>query len=60
MSARFPGFDSARNRGTSYDPGSGRTHRRLVRLAEDGTLRLRGRIGVSLLGRTTTWTRVPG
>jgi uncharacterized protein (DUF2147 family) len=45
--------------GTIYDPESGKTYRCRVRLAEDGTLRLRGFIAVSLLGRTTTWTRVP-
>jgi len=45
--------------GTIYDPESGRTYRCQARLTDDGTLRFRGYIGVSLLGRTTIWTRVP-
>jgi uncharacterized protein (DUF2147 family) len=50
--------DSTFEGGTIYDPETGRTYRCRARIADDGTLRLRGYIGVSLLGRTTTWTRV--
>src|SRR6266851_2164665 len=44
--------------GTIYDPTSGRTYS--CRLRMDGTdkLKLRGYLGISLLGRTATWTRV--
>jgi glucans biosynthesis protein C len=44
--------------GSIYDPTSGRTYR--CNLALDGADRLhvRGYIGITLLGRTTTWTRV--
>jgi uncharacterized protein (DUF2147 family) len=44
--------------GRIYDPESGRTYRCKVTLGEDGRLELRGFLGVSLLGRTTRWTRV--
>jgi uncharacterized protein (DUF2147 family) len=43
--------------GTVYDPTSGTTYR--CRLTLDGDrIRLRGYVGVPLLGRTTTWIRV--
>jgi uncharacterized protein (DUF2147 family) len=45
--------------GRIYDPETGNTYRGKIRLASDGTLRLRGFIGISLLGRTTVWVRPP-
>jgi uncharacterized protein (DUF2147 family) len=43
--------------GTIYDPNNGKTYR--CRMWFDGeTLRVRGYIGISLLGRSTSWTRV--
>jgi uncharacterized protein (DUF2147 family) len=46
------------NGGTIYDPASGRTYRCTAELDGTDRLRLRGFIGVPLLGRTTTWVRV--
>lgn len=46
--------------GTIYDPDSGSTYRCKVELRNDGTLKVRGFIGVSLLGKTQTWTRYIG
>jgi len=43
--------------GYIYDPDNGKTYRCKARLEGD-TLKLRGFIGVSLLGRNTIWTRV--
>ncbi len=43
--------------GTIYDPESGKTYKAWMRLQKDGSLKVRGYIGVSLLGRTTVWTR---
>lgn len=43
--------------GTIYDPNSGRTYRATLRLIDRDTLKLRGYIGLSLFGRTDTWTR---
>lgn len=40
--------------GKIYDPNSGKTYKCVISL-EDGTLQVRGYIGVSLLGRTTVW-----
>jgi uncharacterized protein (DUF2147 family) len=41
--------------GRIYDPETGKTYRCTIRLGDDGTLRLRGFVGISLIGRTTTW-----
>lgn len=43
--------------GEIYDPSNGKTYRCKMRL-EGETLRVRGFVGFSLLGRTTEWTRV--
>jgi uncharacterized protein (DUF2147 family) len=43
---------------TIYDPVSGRTYRCRLWSDGDNRLRLRGYLGVPLLGRTTTWIRV--
>jgi len=44
--------------GKIYDAESGKTYSAHMSLAGNDTLKLRGYIGVSLLGRTETWTRV--
>ena len=44
--------------GRIYDPASGYTYDCRLALAGDDRLRLRGYVGVPLIGRTTTWTRV--
>jgi uncharacterized protein (DUF2147 family) len=43
--------------GTVYDPNSGKTYRCTLTLIDPGTLKIRGYIGVSLFGRSETWTR---
>ena len=43
--------------GEIYDPESGKTYSCLMEL-EDGILEVRGFIGLSLIGRSQTWTRV--
>lgn len=44
--------------GRIYDPASGHTYNCQLVLDGDDRIRLRGYIGVPLIGRTTTWTRV--
>ena len=46
--------------GTIYDPDSGHTYHCNVELLNAEQLRVRGYIGVSLLGRTQLWTRYQG
>jgi uncharacterized protein (DUF2147 family) len=44
--------------GRIYNPEDGDTYRCIMQLQADGTLRVRGYVGVSLLGKTQIWTRV--
>ncbi len=44
--------------GKVYDPKSGKTYSAQAELAGNNKLKLRGFIGVSLIGRTSEWTRV--
>ncbi len=43
--------------GTVYDPKKGKTYQGKITLVSPHQLDLRGFIGVSLIGRTSTWTR---
>ena len=43
--------------GHVYDPRTGRTYSGSM-TAQGNTLKLRGYLGIQLLGRTETWTRV--
>lgn len=45
--------------GTIYDPNSGKTYRCIITWVDENTLKVRGYVGVPMLGRTETWTRVP-
>ena len=44
-------------KGTIYDPETGKTYKCNITLAKDGSLKVRGFVGVSLIGETTVWTR---
>ena len=44
--------------GEIYDPASGKTYDCTLALEGENRLKLRGYIGIPLLGRTTTWIRV--
>ena len=43
--------------GTIYDPENGKTYKCTITMPDPTKLYVRGYIGFSLLGRTTTWTR---
>ena len=43
--------------GEIYDPESGKTYSCLMELEDDNTLEVRGFVGLSLIGRSQTWTR---
>ncbi len=51
--------DGAWSGGFVYDPNNGKTYRAKLKLTGQDTLKLRGYIGISLIGRTETWTRQP-
>ena len=44
--------------GTIYDPRDGKTYKCVMKLQRDGTLKVRGYVGIPLLGKTVVWTRV--
>ncbi|HEV2171074.1 MAG TPA: DUF2147 domain-containing protein, partial [Candidatus Binatus sp.] len=44
--------------GTIYDPDSGKTYSCKLTMQDDGTMQVRGYVGISLLGQTQIWTRV--
>lgn len=43
--------------GTIYDPENGKTYKCTIRMDNKKTIQVRGFIGVSAIGRTTTWVR---
>jgi uncharacterized protein (DUF2147 family) len=43
--------------GTIYDPKNGKTYKCYIRFETPNRLKIRGYIGVSLLGRNTFWTK---
>lgn len=43
--------------GSIYDPKNGNTYSCTIKMPNPNTLEVRGYIGVSLIGRTDTWTR---
>jgi uncharacterized protein (DUF2147 family) len=51
--------DTQWDHGTIYDPRDGKTYSCSMDLDGPDTVKVRGYIGVSLFGRTETWTRVP-
>ena len=44
--------------GDVYDPEKGKTYSCTMTLKDKNTLKVRGYIGISLIGRTEVWTRV--
>ena len=50
--------DNEWGEGTIYDPQNGSLYSSTIKLKKDGTLDIRGYIGVKALGRTDVWKRV--
>ena len=50
--------EGSRSDGRIYDPGTGNTYTCRITLDGADRLRVRGYVGIPLIGRTTTWTRV--
>jgi len=49
--------DKTWDEGNIYDPKNGSTYDCTIRMKDNNTLEVRGYIGISLIGRTDTWTR---
>jgi uncharacterized protein (DUF2147 family) len=54
----YDGDDKEWEDGTIYDPKNGKTYDCYMNFDEEGTLKIRGYIGFSWIGRNTYWTRV--
>jgi uncharacterized protein (DUF2147 family) len=52
----FDGKDEWKD-GTIYDPKNGKTYSCYIKFGTPESLKIRGYIGISLLGRTTLWTK---
>ena len=52
-----PGNDGSWRGGWIYDPESGNTYKSVMHVGEDGKLHVRGFIGITLIGRSTVWTK---
>ena len=50
--------DGVWEKGSVYDPKTGKTYSCKISMASSDKLDIRGYVGISLLGRTETWTRV--
>lgn len=50
--------DNEWSEGTIYDPQSGSLYSCTIKMKKDGSLDIRGYIGVKALGRTDVWTRI--
>lgn len=46
--------------GSIYDPNSGSSYRCKIELNSDGSLKVRGFVGIALLGKSQRWTRYTG
>lgn len=53
---KFNGDDEWKG-GDIYDPESGKTYSSYMYLKDKNTIKVRGYIGISLFGRTETWSR---
>lgn len=45
--------------GTIYDPDNGKTYSCKITMVDESKLDVRGFVGISMLGRTQTWIRIP-
>lgn len=46
-------------KGTIYDPENGKTYSCKITMIDNDKLDVRGFVGISMLGRTQTWIRIP-
>ncbi|MBI2722357.1 MAG: DUF2147 domain-containing protein [Bacteroidetes bacterium] len=44
--------------GSIYDPENGKTYKCVITMEDANTLKVRGYVGIQMLGRTDTWKRV--
>jgi len=44
--------------GTIYNPRDGKTYSCYLKILDDGQLKVRGFVGISIIGKTNYWTRI--
>ena len=44
--------------GTIYNPRDGKTYSCYLKIMDDGQLKVRGFVGISIIGKTNYWTRI--
>ena len=59
MTGFRPGETPSWYRGYIYNPNDGRTFNSTIHVEGDGSLKIRGFVGVSLFGKTVEWVRPP-
>jgi uncharacterized protein (DUF2147 family) len=50
--------DGKYENGSIYDPENGKLYKCVITMENENTLKVRGYIGITMIGRTDTWTRV--
>ena len=45
-------------KGRLYDPERGKSYKGILKLGDDGHLKLRGYVGIPAIGKSSEWTRV--
>lgn len=50
--------DKTYDGGSIYDPENGKTYKCIITMEDANTLKVRGYVGIQMLGRTDTWKRV--
>jgi uncharacterized protein (DUF2147 family) len=55
---KYNSEDKIWEHGRIYDPKNGKEYSCKMELSNENTLKVRGYMGISLLGRTDTWTRI--
>jgi uncharacterized protein (DUF2147 family) len=58
MLRNFEYDDGEWSGGNIYNPSDGKEYKAYMKLKDKNTLAVRGYVGISLLGKTDTWTRV--
>jgi uncharacterized protein (DUF2147 family) len=54
----YNAHDNIWEKGTIYDPKNGKTYSCKLTMTNHNTLDVRGFVGISMIGRTDTWTKV--
>lgn len=57
-SFEYNAHENTWDKGTIYDPKNGKTYSCKLSMTNMNTLEVRGYVGISMIGRTDTWTKI--